>query len=182
MPFLRPAHLARDTTHTPPVIEHAVRFLEEREGCRIDIVVTLQPTSPFRRPEHIDKGVRMLAANPRLDSVIAVKEATIPPYWVFRAVNGRLLPFVQDGTDYFLRERQQLPPTVQPNGALYVTRRRLLAERGILVSAFSGNRTGCFLMDWLTSVDIDGPMDLVVAKLLLKQHPELAGARPGGRA
>jgi CMP-N,N'-diacetyllegionaminic acid synthase len=182
VPFLRPAHLARDTTHTPPVIEHAVRYLERTEGCRVDIVVTLQPTSPFRRPEHIDRGVRMLAADPKLDSVIAVKEATIPPYWVFRNVKGRLEPFVKDGTDYFLRERQQLPPTFQPNGAVYVTRRKLLTGQGVLVSAFSGRSTGCFLMDWLTSVDIDRPMDLVVAKLLLKQHPELAGGRPGGRA
>lgn len=172
-PFLRPKHLARDTTHTPPVIEHAVRHLERREGYRVDIVVTLQPTSPFRQPEHIDRGVRMLAANPRLDSVITVKDAAVPPYWVFRSRRGRLYPFVNDGTDYFLKERQQLKPTVQPNGALYVTRRTLLARRRILVSAFDGGRTGYVRMDGLTSVDIDGPMDLAVAKLVLKEHPEL---------
>jgi len=177
VPFLRPKDLARDTTHTPPVIEHAVRFLERREGCHVDIVVTLQPTSPFRRPEHIDRGVRMLAADPRLDSVVAVKEAAIPPFWVFRTRRGRLVPFVSDGTDYFLKERQQLERTVQPNGALYVTRRRLLAERGILVSAFNGGAAGYVLMDPLTSVDIDGPMDLVVANLLVKRHPELLPRR-----
>ncbi len=172
-PFLRPAHLARDTTHTPPVIEHAVRHLERHEGYRVDIVVTLQPTSPFRRPEDIDRGVRVLGNDPGLDSVISVKEAAVPPYWVFRPRRGRLYPFVADGTDYFLKERQQLPPTVQPNGALYVTRRRLLATRGVLVSAFDGGRTGYVLMDGLSSVDIDGPMDLVMAKLLIRRHPAL---------
>lgn len=179
VPFLRPAALARDTTHTPPVIEHAVRHVERRESYRVDVVVTLQPTSPFRRPEDIDRGVRMLIKDPRLDSVIAVKDAAVPPYWVFRPRGGRLFPFVKDGTDYFLKERQQLPPTVQPNGALYVTRRRLLADHGILVSAFDGGKTGYVRMDPLRSVDIDGPLDLVVANLLLKQHPELGGR--GGR-
>jgi len=173
VPFLRPARLARDTAHTPPVIEHAVRHLERREGYRVDIVVTLQPTSPFRHPEDIDRGVRMLAGNPRLDSVISVKETAVPPYWVFRPRRGRLYPFVEDGTDYFLKERQQLPLTVQPNGALYVTRRGLLARRGILVSAFGGGKTGYVLMDALTSVDIDGPMDLVMANLLVRRHPQL---------
>lgn len=174
VPFLRPRHLAMDTTHTPPVIEHAVRTLERSEDYRVDLVVTLQPTSPFRRPEQIDQGVRMLANDPSLDSVVSVREAAIPPYWVFRTQGNRLLPFVQNGTDYFLKERQQLPPTVQPNGALYVTRRTLLREKGVLVSAFQGGRTGCLRMDRLSSVDIDEPIDLLVAQHLLKQHPEIA--------
>ena len=174
VPFLRPKYLAQDTTHTPPVIEHALRTLERAEGYRADLVVTLQPTSPFRRPEHIDQGVRMLASRRLLDSVIGVKEAAVPPFWVFRPRGQRLLPFVQNGTDYFLKERQQLPRTVQPNGALYVTRRHLLKRHGVLVSAFRGGATGYLLMDRLSSVDIDGPVDLALAQQLLRLHPELA--------
>ena len=181
VPFLRPKHLARDTTHTPPVIEHAVRFLERAERLRVDLVVTLQPTSPFRRPEHIDQGIKMLADHPAWDSVIAVKAAAIPPFWTFRLKQGRLLPFVTDGTDYLLKERQQLPHTVQPNGAVYVTRRSLLRDQGVLASLFQGGQTGFLLMDQLTSVDIDEPMDLVVAEQLLRQHPELAWWRTNGR-
>lgn len=173
VPFLRPKHLARDTTHTPPVIEHAVRYLERREGTKVGIVVTLQPTSPFRRAEHIDSAVRLLAANPRFDSVITVKEVAIPAFWMFRPRNGRLVPFVDDGTDYALKERQQLPTLYQPNGAVYVTRRNLLRKRGVLFSAFSGGSTGYVKMDPLSSLDIDRPMDLTVAKLVLKEHPEL---------
>ncbi len=173
VPFLRPKRLARDSTHTPPVIEHAVRYLERHEGMRVDIVVTLQPTSPFRRPEHIDTAVRRLAADPRLDSVVTVKKASFPPFWMFTSRNGRLVPFVSDRTDYSVRERQQLPAVYQPNGAVYATRRELLATRGVLFSAFRGGRTGYVEMDELASVDVDGPADLLVAGLLLKQHPEL---------
>ena len=174
VPFLRPAFLAKDTTHTPPVVEHAVRFLERCEGYRVDLVATLQPTSPFRAPKHIDQGVKALVHQPRLDSVVTVREAAIPPFWVFRTRGNRLLPFVSDGTDYLLQERQQLPRTVQPNGALYVTRRSLLKKRGVLVSAFNGGGTGYLLMDRLHSIDIDEPADLLLAVQLLKQHPTLA--------
>src|SRR5882672_6443393 len=54
VPFLRPKYLAQDKTHTPPVIEHAVRYIERQEGRKVDVVVTLQPTSPFRKAKHID--------------------------------------------------------------------------------------------------------------------------------
>lgn len=173
VPFLRPKHLARDTTHTPPVIKHAVRYLETRERMKVDIVVTLQPTSPFRRAEHIDLAVRFLANNPRFDSVISVKEVAFPPFWMFRIRNGRLLPFVNDGIDYSLKERQQLPTLYQPNGAVYVTRRSLLKKQGLLFSGFVGGSTGFLRMDQLSSMDIDGPLDLLVARTILKQYPEL---------
>ncbi len=173
VPFLRPKHLARDTTHTPPVIEHAVRYLETHAGMKVDLVVTLQPTSPFRRAEHIDAAVRLLVTNPRFDSVITVKEVAFPPFWMFRARNGRLVPFVSDGIDYSVKERQQLSTLYQPNGAVYVTRRSLLKKRGLLFSAFSDGSTGYVKMDPLSSLDIDEPKDLAVAKLVLKEHPDL---------
>ena len=31
VPFMRPCHLATDTAHTPPVIEHAVSFVEDHQ-------------------------------------------------------------------------------------------------------------------------------------------------------
>ena len=40
VPFLRPRHLAEDTTPDLPVFQHALRYLEENEGYRPDIIVT----------------------------------------------------------------------------------------------------------------------------------------------
>lgn len=175
VPFRRPAHLASDRAHTPPVIEHAVSFLEKREGVKVGIVVTLQSTSPFRRPEHIDRAVRMLIGNPGLDSVITVKPAAFPPHWMLRGHGRRLVPLIGDGVDYSLKERQQLPSVFQPNGAVYVTRRRLLREKGVLFSAFSGGATGFVEMDPLASMDIDHPLDLVMVRAVLRQG--LPGSR-----
>ena len=173
VPFLRPKHLAQDKTHTPPVIEHAVRFVEKEEGRKVDIVVTLQPTSPFRKAEHIDAAIRLLLKDPRLDSAVTVKKAFFPPFWMFRAKNNTLVPLVQDGVDYSLKERQQLPLIYQPNGAVFASRRELLMKKGVLFSAFSGGKTGFSEMDSLSSIDIDHAIDLVMAKTVLKDHPEL---------
>lgn len=173
VPFIRPSELATDTAHTPPVLEHAVRYLEEHEGYEVSIIVTLQPTSPLRRPEHIDQAVEKLLSNDQLDSVISIKSVTFPPFWMMRIDGERLLPFVGDGTDYSLKERQEMPFLYQPNGAVYVTRRGLLRDKGVLFSLYQGGNTGYILMDEDSSIDIDGLVDFVIADNLIQKKLRL---------
>ena len=171
-PFLRPAHLATDTAHTPPVIEHAVGFLEEREGFEAALVVTLQPTSPLRLPEHIAQTVSLMQTHPEMDSAITVSEVGIPPFWMFRLSGDLLHPFINDGIDYSLKERQELDPVYRPNGAVYVTRRQLLRKKGVIFSAFSGGNTGYVCMDPISSLDIDNMTDFMVIEAALKARSQ----------
>ena len=79
VPFLRPAELAQDDTPRLPVVQHAARYLEKTEGYKPDIMVTLQPTSPLRRAEHIDAAIDMLIST-KADRVLSVCEAEHSPY------------------------------------------------------------------------------------------------------
>ena len=45
--FMRPAELAQDTTPTLPVLQHAVKWLEDNDGSKPDAGMILQPTTPF---------------------------------------------------------------------------------------------------------------------------------------
>src|SRR2546422_3487765 len=58
VPFLRPAELATDQAGMLPVLQHAVRWLEASAGVRPELIVTLQPTSPFRTGALIDATIR----------------------------------------------------------------------------------------------------------------------------
>src|SRR2546427_7911097 len=60
VPFLRPATLASDEAGMVPVLQHAVRWLETAEGRRPDLIITIQPTSPFRTGEEIDHTIDKL--------------------------------------------------------------------------------------------------------------------------
>ena len=60
VPFIRPKELAEDKTPHLPVMQHAVKFMEEKEGIIFDYVVILQPTSPFRNAEDIDVTLKKL--------------------------------------------------------------------------------------------------------------------------
>ena len=82
VPFLRPQELAADDTPMLPVIEHAVRWVEER-GERFDAICLLQPTNPLRRAEEIDGCIELLIGT-GADSVVTVLPvpAEYNPHWV----------------------------------------------------------------------------------------------------
>lgn len=165
VPFLRPAYLATNTAHTPAAIEHAINYLEKNQGYKVDIVVTLQPTSPLRRTEHIDLGIKKLLTA-GTDSLVGVKEA-FPPWWLFKLKGEKVVPFIEfkKGIDALNLERQQLPKVYQANGALYVTKRDYLKNANSLV-----NTKSCIylLMDEESSLDVDTPLDFKVIEQVLK--------------
>lgn len=170
VPFIRPEELATDSAHPTAVLEHALTYLAETEGYITELVVTLQPTSPLRVSGDIDDAVRLLQINPEMDSVITITEVGLPPYWVLRTDGPYLQPFINDGTDYSLMRRQELEQTYRPNGAVYVTRRELLQDRGLIFSAFSRGKTGYVLMDPIRSLDIDTETDFTVIESILRRQ------------
>jgi len=60
VPFLRPAALAGDLSPTVEAWRHAWLESEEHFGRRFDISLLLQPTTPLRRPEDVERTVRVM--------------------------------------------------------------------------------------------------------------------------
>src|SRR3989442_117894 len=60
VPFLRPPELAQDETPMVEVLRHCLGWMARMENFAPDVLVVLQPTSPFRKSEHIDRAVELL--------------------------------------------------------------------------------------------------------------------------
>lgn len=163
VPFLRPAELARDETPTLPVLQHVLAQLKSAEKYEPEIIVLLQPTSPLRRVEDIDRAVALLHQT-GADSVVSLCAAEHSPYWMNRLEGDRVLPFLDNVPEY--ERRQDLPPVYRLNGAVYATRRRILMEQDRLL----GEDTRGIVMDAESSVDIDTPLDLRIAMLILQER------------
>jgi CMP-N,N'-diacetyllegionaminic acid synthase len=161
VPFLRPAELAKDDTPGLLVIQHAVKYMEEDEGHKLDVVVVLQPTSPLRSERYIDEAVEKLLRT-GADSVITVCKVRHHPFWSFTVKGERLYPFSEKGIT--ISRRQDLPEIYAVNGAVYAVRRDVLFEQN---SVF-GRDTRAILMLHEESVDIDDYFDLFVAEMMLK--------------
>lgn len=170
VPFMRPAELARDDTPHLPVVQHAVRWLEENEDYRPDYVMILQPTSPLRQPRHIREAVQLLGKT-GADSVVSV--SAVPghhnPHWqLVVGHEGYLKIFTGESLDQIVRRRQDLPLTYTRNGAIYLFRAGLLFKPQ--TPSFYGNQVAAYVMDDRYSVNIDSPADWEKAEELLAAY------------
>ena len=169
VPFMRPLELAQDATPTLPVLQHAVRWIEEA-GEFYDAICLLQPTNPLRRPEYIDGCIELFQRD-NLDSVITV--LPVPPehnpHWVYFVDENNLLR-LSTGEVTPLPQRQSLPPAFHREGSVYVTRRDVLMEENSLF----GRRVGGYPLDPAQCVNIDGPADYERAERML----QAAGQQP----
>lgn len=162
VPFLRPAQLAADDTPMLDVLIELVRDLDGREGYRPDLLVLLQPTSPFRRAEHIDAAVDLLAAS-GADSVVTVMPVPhqFTPASVMRLDGSRLVAWAEGPAP---TRRQDKPTLFARNGpAVLAVRTSVLVDSRSLYGA----DTRGLVMSRADSLDIDDAFDLEVAELLM---------------
>lgn len=162
VPFMRPAELAQDKSPTLPVVQHGLGQLE-LEGEQYDAVCLLQPTHPFRRPEHIDGCIELLERT-GADSVMTVLPVPLQynPHWVYFANEDGELE-LSTGDSAPIPRRQELPPAYHREGSVYVTLRDV-----IMTGSLYGRRVAGFLMDSSESVNIDTEADWERAAQMLE--------------
>jgi CMP-N-acetylneuraminic acid synthetase len=182
VPFLRPPDLAQDTTEDWPVFAHALRWLEEHEGWMPDLVVNLRPTSPLRRPEHVDSAIHLLLDS-EVDSVKSVCLARQHPHkmWVMAPDGRGLEPYLktafrlQRGPDV---PRAELEPVYWQNGVVDVTRRSVILKQRVMIGA----RVAGLVTEPEASVDLDSELDFALAELLMsRRRREGESGRAGER-
>jgi CMP-N,N'-diacetyllegionaminic acid synthase len=158
VPFMRPVSLAQDDTPMLPVIEHAVKALTEG-GWEPEIVVLLQPTSPLRTGAHIRTAVQALR-DTAADSVVTVVELPrhLSPDYVMRIDEGRLVPFLTEGTR--ITRRQDTRPAFVRDGTAYVFWTRTLRENGTIY----GEHCHPLVIPAHESITIDTPDDWEAAE------------------
>jgi len=162
VPFLRPPELAEDETPMLPVVQHAVRWMEN-QGERFDAICLLQPTNPMRRAEHIDDCIRLLQKT-EADAVMTILPvpAEHNPHWVYFPNESGLLN-LSTGEAAPIPRRQELPVAYHREGSVYVTRRDVLMDK----NSFYGERLAGYQIDAELSVNIDRPQDWARAEGLL---------------
>ena len=153
VPFLRPAELGEDDVPDLPVFDHALRWLDEEEGYRPELVVHLRPTSPLRPLGAVDRAVDAMAAAPEADSLRAVTPAAQNPFKMWTLEGEALRPLVGDtGQELFNQPRQLLPQAYWQTGMIDVTRTRTVLE----LRSMTGRTIHPFLVESRFVVDLDG--------------------------
>lgn len=151
----RPPELAKDDITLDPVVYDAVNYMEHILMKKYDMVVTLQPTSPLLKSETLDKAIKYLI-DKNLDTLIPVVDA-IHLYW--KEEDGKIVPDFKERLN-----RQYLPKKYIETGAFLITKREFVKKN----SRF-GKRIDVFILNEIEGVDIDTPLDWLIAETLIKR-------------
>ena len=159
----RPEELAEDSTLMLPVMEHVVSYLENNENYKPDIIVLLQPTSPFRQVQHIDEAIdKFLKEN--YDSLLSVC-----PFHEFIWRKKRNTAF---SINYDFKKRvnkQDKEPEYRENGAIYISKYDVLIKRHNLLD----NEVGLYIMPEENSVNIDTEFDFWLCEQILTKEKKI---------
>ena len=160
VPWLRPAGLSNDTASSVDVALHALNWYE-RENGKVDGLLLLQPTSPFRTRETVLRGITIFREN-QSQPVFGVSPAESHPMWCFR-VNDQITRSFIDSGGLHLRS-QDLPPAFVFNGAFYLITPDELRTK----NCFYGDNMLPLIMDQpKETIDIDTEWDWKMAEAAL---------------
>ena len=166
VPFLRPTSLAEDFARDVDIVLHAVDACQEYYGETYDVVVMIQATTPFVRPEQFDACVRRLETND-LACVFAAREVHDHPRWAWAIdANGEATPYMHEDLTPEEQHSQNLPAAYFPTGAAWAVRVAAMREQNTVYC----RPLGFIEVPWELAVDIDNERDWIIAEAVARHY------------
>jgi len=164
-PFIRPKELASDKAQGIEVVLHAIEWLKKNDKRKqYNLIMLLQPTSPLRATEDIDKAIEFLFLK-EAKAIVSVCEVDHHPLWANTlSEDGCMKDFIRQGV--LNKNRQELPVFYRLNGAIYLAYCNYVKEQ----KSFLGEKTFAYIMPRERSIDIDDEIDFELAEILIKNN------------
>ncbi len=163
IPYLRSAALSTDTAQTSDVL------LDVIQRCALnsdDIIVLLEPTSPYRTSEDFNSILALLKNRYSRKAVsVSIAKSEAYSFQLIRSSSqdGALSQISDLAMPNDLR-RQDVKPTCYLDGTFYLSYvQDFIAQPGFLDST-----TGSIVSNALSRFEIDDPTDLVLYDMILK--------------
>ncbi len=165
IPFMRPKELAEDDAKGIDVILHTIDWLKENDNRKqYDLIMLLQPTSPLRKSEDIDKAIELLFLK-KAKAIVSVCEVDHHPLWTNTLPkNGCMKGFIKP--EIMNKNRQELPVYYRLNGVIYLSYSYYIKQ----CNSFLGKETFAYIMPRGRSIDIDDEVDFKSAEILMKNN------------
>ncbi|MDD5007459.1 MAG: acylneuraminate cytidylyltransferase family protein [Syntrophorhabdaceae bacterium] len=173
VPFLRPEEISTADSTELEFFDHALDWLEKNEGYIPDIIVLLYPTSPFRKTESIDRAIETIMDHPECDSLRSVRKCSEHPCKMWTIANGCLRPFVDSGkaSGMHTLSYHLLPDVYVQNASIYIVRVSTIKNK----RSTTGDIIIPFIMDEVESIDINNPLDFLLAETAIKDKVVCCG-------
>lgn len=167
----RPAEMATDSAPAIEYIRHALQTLEQEGEERFDIVVVVQPSSPFTLPEDIDGTVKLLLETGAASAVSVVRVPhDLHPLKFKLMRESRLHPYIEDEAGRF--SYHQMPDVYVRNCSVYAALREQIAVGEII-----GDDCAGYVMPRERSIDINDELDMEFACFLAGRMKDRRGTK-----
>ena len=162
---MRPADLAADDAGSVETWQHAWRASEEHFGKRFEVSVLLEPSSPLRHPEDVERTVAtMVEGGHAAAATVTPTPAHYTPHKSLLVDEAGVVGFfIPDGGRFATRQR--VPRLFHRNGICYAVERQTLLEEGHIIE----RDCAAVIID-RPVVNIDEPFDLELAEWLLERE------------
>lgn len=159
VPFLRPKHLATDTSKSIDAVTHCIEQLKN-QGHEYDYIVLLQPTQPLRQAWYIDEAIELIIAKDE-DALVSVSKVKDHPI-LMRTIDesGHAVNLLEGSST---KRRQDFPDFYKVNGAIYINK---INDNLNNDTSLNDNKL-VYIMDEKYDVDIDEMLDLQIARLII---------------
>jgi CMP-N-acetylneuraminic acid synthetase len=162
--YKRPDFLANDTIGKIDVLDHILKYEEERNKKTYDFLLDLDVSSPLRTIEDIQKAFGIFLKNKEALNIFSVSKPHKNPY--FNVVELKEDGFCKLVKQSDSKSRQAAPLVYDMNASFYIYRKAFFDKN--LKSAITG-KSLLFLMDHIC-FDIDEPIDFDMMEFLLSQN------------
>jgi CMP-N,N'-diacetyllegionaminic acid synthase len=162
VPFIRPSHLAQDSTSSFDVIAHALEALA-LEGETFDYLFLLEPTSPLTQTSDIDLAIERLidnADNAKAIVGLCANEEGHPAFSVKINRQGFLEPYQEN---FEVLRRQDLPACYRYEGSLYGSDIVTLKKE----KSFYHQQTIGYLVPKWQALEIDDLTDFICVEAIM---------------
>jgi len=165
IPFIRPKELAEDNAKGIDVVLHTIDWLKENDKKKqYDLIILLQPTSPLRKSDDIDRAIELLFLK-EAKAIVSVCEVDHHPLWANTLPeDGCMKDFIRK--EIMNKNRQELPVFYRLNGAIYLAYCNYIKQ----YRSFIGENTFAYIMPRERSIDIDDEVDFGLAEILMKNN------------
>ena len=153
---MRPENLASDTASTEAVLLHVLDSVADAAG-NPQWIMTLPPTSPFRRPETIRRFAETARQSPHAQDCLMSITENRGDFWRLQP-DGTLARLFPDAP----RRQQERTPLFEENSAIYLSRVDSLRETGLIL----GRRVRGLVISEIEGFDINTVHDIRMAEFI----------------
>lgn len=165
VPFLRPAELSTDHSSTYDTIRHAIDYLRHEHKKSFEYIVLLEPTSPLREDDDIDRMLENLSEfSMEFDSIISIGEVDEHPSLIKR-IRGKKLEVFCSNLKQTLR-RQDNEPAYFPYGVAYIANTDVLLRE----KTFYTERCTYFKIKKYQNYEIDDIYGFICVENIMKHE------------